>query len=164
METWPIFRMRRALHMSVLLLLFWGPALRAGSVGASPVIFVESGVAGHGIGAERIDTCMRLLAQEMGVANPLPTIVVIHIDKREADKVGLKNVSAKLRINSGSDRADNYYELWLVGSPTTFEYTYSLAYLLQAHFDLHHPEAEQRAVVERVVRHLDATIAAKAMR
>ena len=156
--------MRRALHIPILLLLLGGGALRAGSVSIPSVVFVESSSAGHGIAPERIEASMRLLAQEMGITGTLPTIVVIHIDKREADRVGLKNVSAKLRVNSGAEPADNYYELWLVGSPTTFEFTYSLSFVLQTHFDLHRAEAEQKAVVDRVVRHLDATVAAKALR
>ncbi len=127
------------------------------------VLYVESDAAGRPIGQARIASCVRMLEHEMGIeGKPLPTIVVIHVSTKEADRAGLKKVAAKLRVNYDQEKSgEQYYELWLVGNATTYDYVYSLHYLLGQHFGLHEPEAHQRNIIARVVRWMDATVSTK---
>lgn len=155
--------MQRRLLISALTTLLLSGGVATAADTATNVIYVESDGMARSIGQEKIANCVRLLQHEMGIdGKTLPTIVVIHVSRREGDRAGLKKVAAKLRINSDRELADKpYYELWLAGDTTTYDYVYSLHYLLQQHFALRETEAEQKSTIARVVRWMDATVSAK---
>ncbi len=150
--------------MLALMLLAGISSEAAASDAPAKVIFVESdGAAARTIGQEKIETCVRLLAREMGIdQKALPTILVIHVSPREGARAGLKKTAAKLRINSDAEKSSApYYELWLAGDVSTYTYVYSLHYLLERHFDRHDDEAQQQRSIARVLLYLDATVSAK---
>jgi hypothetical protein len=126
------------------------------------VIYVGSQNSGSGLTQDRLQACVRLLAEEMRIdESALPIILVIHVSPGEAERAGLKKAAAKLRINYDPERSTaSYYELWVSGKPTTLEYTYSLSCVLEHFAGVHRSEAEEKEIVARVVRFLDATISA----
>ena len=150
--------------MPLIALLLAGGGSRSATAADEPsVIYVESGSAGHGLQAEKIENCVRLLIRELGVeGKPLPTIVVVHVSARDAARAGLKNIAAKVLLNYQAETSkDPYYELWLAGEPATYDYVYALYFILVRHFGQHHTESEQKSTIARVVRWMDATVSAK---
>ena len=139
---------------------------RATAAEVTKMIFLESAEAPRVLQQDRLETSLELLMKELGIAESalLPQIVIIHISKKEAAGAGLEKVSATLRFNQASEQAGPYYELWLVEEPTAFESTYCLALLLRHHFQLRHSGAELEESADYVVRSLNATISAKAVR
>jgi hypothetical protein len=155
--------LRRACGIGILAVGSGLSAPPATAQDAPALLYVESAAAPRGIQQERLETCLRLLMQDLGLSNqPLPLIAVVHIGEAEARRAGLQNVSVKLRLNTDpAADAQPYYELWLVGEPRTADYTFSLDYLLERHFSLQREPAAQQATVARVVRFLDATVSAR---
>ena len=162
--TRPSWTMRRPSTKTMLVLLaLAATAVRVAAKDVTPVIYVESGNSGHGITRVRLENCVKMLAGELGIEkDSLPTVMVIHVGKREAERAGMKGVAVKLRTNRLADSVqDMYYEVWLVGEPSTMEYVYVLHYLLEQHFSLHMDAAARMRTVTRVARWLDGTVSAK---
>ena len=127
----------------------------------SKIIVVESADAPGRIASDRVEDCLRLLSHEAGTdADSLPLIVVMHVSQKEAAEAGFFGLGMALRRNSNTDSSSSFYELWLIGEPLTTNYVQALNVVIEQELRLRRNAEEQKRVVARVTRWLDATVSA----
>src|SRR4051794_3153797 len=143
----------RYAFFAMLLVASFVPLLpRAEGQSTSTLIYVQSDSASHAVLRERLERCLQLLLQnrKLGIDSS-PVILVVQVSAGEAARAGLAGVAVKLRLNTGAD-GEPYYELWLAGEPTAFQYTSGIDAVLTDHFGRHEKDSEQKRTIARVVR------------
>jgi hypothetical protein len=156
--------LRKYLSLAVGFLVLVGTSIPSRAADGSRVVYVESPGAGYGLSQERLEHCLQLLAKEMAIdPDALPMIVVMHVSTADAQRAGFGKPTLKLFANyEPENRNRRFYELWLIGASSTYEYTRALASVLEHHFAFGHHDQELGRIIGRVTRYLDATVSAKA--
>jgi hypothetical protein len=155
--------LRLRLTIATLLVALLSPAW-ADTTRSSNLIYLESSEAPRPALQERVNTCLQLLLADMKLeSKSLPTIVVLHVSVRESDHAGFPGFAVKLRRNNDPNvTGQQYYELWLAGEPTPFQYTTGIFTVLTDYFHLQPDEVEKKRTIARVARYLETTVSAKA--
>jgi len=126
---------------------------------AGPVLTVmETRDAPGNVAPEKLDECLRLTLVEMNLdGRDLPRIVVYHVSQKTADDLGVQHNSIWKANVGGQPR----YEMWIVGKPSTFLYSYMLASILQKHSQITVDTTQLSRIVTKVERGLNATVDAR---
>ena len=108
----------------------------------------------------KLTASLELAAAELHVSvRELPSIVVFHLSKAAAAKLGLA-VSSTVCSTGSTTR----YEWWIIGEPLNLTYSFMAENTLEDHFKLKVGDSERRRIVRAVLSRLDATVDEKAFR
>lgn len=155
--------MKRFLYVViVLILLLFAVSSQAGSqpVVSGTLVFLGSSDAPGSVTAERLQRCLRHLAEALKVEDKvMPSIVVFQVSQRVAKAMGLKPVTVRRNTGQGGGP---YFELWLVGQVTPADYVPALESILEYNFGLQNAEPERVKLIARVLRYELSTVDAKA--
>jgi len=124
------------------------------------VIFERQSAPGK-VEAVKLCKSLKITMQELQVsAEPLPVLVVFHINESEADLFGVKETSVWRTERDGGVR----YELWIVGEPTDEVYSGLAEIFLERHFGMAIDDAERKRVVHAVKERLAGIVSVEALR
>jgi hypothetical protein len=108
----------------------------------------------------RLTAILELTAAELHLSvRDLPSIVVFHLSKDAAAKLGLA-VSSTVCSTGSTTR----YELWIIGEPSDLTYSYMAENILEDHFKLKVENSERARILRTVRSRLNMTVDAKAFR
>jgi hypothetical protein len=119
------------------------------------LVIMETGDAPGAVDPEKVSECLRLVVRELNLdSRELPIIVLYHISKDAAKYMGIReNFFGR---NSGG--RESRYEMWIIGKPSNFLYTYMLENILERHFVLRLNVVERTRIIQHVESNLDATV------
>ena len=108
----------------------------------------------------RLTATLELTAAELHVSvRDLPSIVIFHLSKDAATKIGVA-VSSTVCSTGSTTR----YELWIIGEPSDLTYSYMAENILEDHFKLKVEDSERARILRNVRSRLNMTVDAKAFR
>jgi hypothetical protein len=123
--------------------------------------FEEPGAPGS-LDIAKLRESLRLTMQEHDLATrQVPRIVVFHISQSTADRLDIHTNSVWRNMGrSGNQR----YEIYLVGKPSNYLFTYMFENVLEQHFHLNVDESNRSKIIGHVERALDATVDVRSFR
>jgi len=137
-----------------------GPAVTHTPDDPTSVVVMDSADAPGTVDRLRLTAILELTAAELHVSvRDLPSIVVFHLSKDAAAKLGLA-VSSTVCSTGSTTR----YELWIIGEPSDLTYSYMAENILEDHFKLKVENSERARILRTVRSRLNMTVDAKAFR
>lgn len=149
--------MRRNLIFLAVLLF----ALPVFASAPGPEILILSAPDAPGrISAERIATCVRLIAEDLKVSHQdLPRILVLHVSRKTGVAAGVNHTTVRRNYDPHSDQT-LYYELWIVGEPSDVDYSVAAFNILENRLGQKVEEKQRLAIMQRALRFLQSTVSA----
>jgi hypothetical protein len=136
------------------------PAAKHTPDGLTSLVVMDTADAPGTVDRLRLKTALELTAAELHVSvRELPSIVVFHLSKDAAAKLGLAVSSAVCSTGSTTR-----YELWIIGEPSDLTYSYMAENILEDHFKLKFENSERARILRTVRSRLNMTVDAKAFR
>lgn len=128
---------------------------------SSRFVIFESSDAPGTLDVQKLSDCLRLTLREMNRdGRELPRIAVYHISPETGHYLGVETNSNWRSSGGGHPR----YEMWIVGKPSNYLFTYMLENILERHFQLQIDEAARSRLVNQVESGLNATVDARSFR
>ena len=122
------------------------------------VVVLETADAPGTVDRSKLTASLELTAADLHVSvHDLPSIVVFHLSKAAAAKLGLA-VSSTICSTGSTTR----YELWIIGEPSDLTYSYMAENILEDHFKLKVENSERARILRTVRSRLNMTVDAKA--
>lgn len=143
--------------------LLWpqSAVLSVSALRAEPFIAMEEPGAPGKTDRRKLEQCLHLMVHELGLeGRELPRTIIYHISQRSANYLGIDGSAMYRNTGSGHVR----YEVWVVGEPSHFTYSYLFLNVLTSEFKLSMLEADRVSLLHRVVTRLSATIDATSFR
>jgi hypothetical protein len=151
------FLMRRNLIV-LAVLLFALPVFA--SVPGPEILILSAPDAPGKISADRIATCLRLIAEDLKVdRQDLPRIVVMHVSRKTGVAAGVNHTTVRRNYDAHSDHT-LYYEFWIVGEPTDVDYSVGAFNILENRLGQKVEEKQRLAIMQRALRFLQSTVSA----
>jgi hypothetical protein len=152
----------RICFLCISLLAYLCPTASAASPHESlPFVVLETSDAPGTLDIQKLSDCLKLTLREMNLdGRALPRIVVYHVSLATGRYLGVETNSNWKSSGGGHER----YEMWIVGKPSTYLYSYMLENILERHFRLQVDEAARSRMVNHVERGLDATVDVRSFR
>jgi hypothetical protein len=126
----------------------------------SDLVVMDTADAPGTVDGLRLMATLELTAAELNVSvHDLPSIVVFHLSKAAAAKLGLA-VSSTVCSTGSTTR----YELWIIGEPSDLTYSFMAENILEDHFKLKVEGSERARILRTVGSRLNMTVDAKAFR
>ena len=137
-----------------------GPAATHTPDDPTSVVVMDTADAPGTVDGLRLTATLELTAAELHVSvRDLPSIVIFHLSKDAAAKLGLA-VSSTVCSTGSTTR----YELWIIGEPSDLTYSYMAENILEDHFKLKVENSERARILRTVRSRLNMTVDAKAFR
>jgi len=126
-----------------------------------PFVIFETGDAPGTLDTNKLSECLQLTLREMNLdGRELPRIAVYHISAEAGHYLGVDTNSNWKSSGGGHMR----YEMWIVGKPSNYLFTYMLENILERHFQLQVDDAARSRIVTHIERGLNATVDVRSFR
>ena len=126
-----------------------------------PFVILETRDAPGTLDIQKLSECLKLTLREMNLdGRELPRIVVYHVSPESGHYLGVET-NSNWRSNFGGRQR---YEMWIVGKPSTYLYSYMLENILERHFQLQVDESARSRMVSHIERGLNATVDVRSFR
>ena len=136
-------------------------ASAAGPPESAPFVILETSDAPGTLDTSKLSECLKLTLREMNLdGRELPRIVVYHVSPETGRYLGV-DTNSNWRSNGGGHQR---YEMWIVGKPSTYLFSYMLENILERYFQLQFDDAARSRMVNHVERGLNATVDVRSFR
>ena len=153
---------RLALFLSLLTLAAHAAAQNTSATALLPITTLEEPGAPGSLDLAKLRESLRLTIQELSIdPRQVPRIVVFHVTQETADRLDIHSNSVwKNTGRSGAAR----YEIYLVGKPSPYLFTYMFENVIEQHFHLSVDDSSRSKIIGHVERALAATIDVRSFR
>ena len=126
-----------------------------------PFVIFETADAPGTLDPQKLSECLHLSLRELGLdGRDLPRIAVFHISPQAGRILGVTTNSNWKNNGGGTPR----YEMWIVGRPSNYLFSYMLENILERHFQVKVDETARARMIRHIESGLNDTVDVRSFR